>query len=122
MNEEDLQLVLYANLLKHTDDWPHTAYFILEEGKMISRNTQAFKEAILAGRDDIDHIEANSSILNKMEKTCQWRLAQIQRGSIELRTARTAVELDSIYEAELLELLEMKSEDARWDDYRMLLF
>lgn len=122
MNEEDLQLVLYASLLKQTDDWPHTAYFILEEGKMISRNTQAFKEAILAGRDDIDHIEANSSILNKMEKTCQWRLAQIQRGSIELRTARTAVELDSIYEAELLELLEMKSEDARWDDYRMLLF
>ena len=46
---------------------------------------------------------------------------QIRKGHIELRTARTAPELEALYEGQLLELLEMKREDARWDDYRTLL-
>ena len=56
-----------------------------------------------------------------MQKTYAWRQAQIQAGIVELRTARTAQELESLYEGQLMELLEMKNEDARWDDYRTLL-
>ena len=48
-------------------------------------------------------------------------MGQIDRGQIELRTARTAPELDALYAEQLLDLLEMRHEDARWDDYRMLL-
>jgi len=121
MNGEDLQLVLYAHLIPPAEQWPHTAYFILDEGKMIARNTQAFKEAIVAGRGEIDHEQACAAIFDKMKKTYAWRMGQIRKGLIEIRTARTAPELEALYEGQLFELLEMKNEDARWDDYRTLL-
>ncbi|MDO8365572.1 MAG: PD-(D/E)XK nuclease family protein [Saprospiraceae bacterium] len=120
-NGEDLQLVLYAHLLPPPEQWPHTAYFILDEGKMVARNASAFQEAVVAGRGGDDHIAACTAILEKMERTYAWRLAQIKKGQIELRTARTAPELEALYEGQLYELLEMKNEDARWDDYRTLL-
>ncbi len=120
-NGEDLQLVLYAHLLPPPEQWPHTAYFILDEGKMIARNTAAFKEALVAGHGGEDHIAASKAIFEKMEKTYAWRLAQIKKGQIELRTSRTAPELEAMYEGQLFELLEMKDEDARWDDYSTLL-
>jgi hypothetical protein len=119
-NGEDLQLVLYAHLLPPPEQWPHTAYFILNEGKMIARNTAAFKEAVVAGKGE-DHISACTAIFEKMEKTYAWRMAQIRKGQIEIRTARTAQELEILYEGQLFELLEMKNEDARWDDYQTLL-
>ena len=119
-NGEDLQLVLYAKLLPPPEQWPHTAYFILEEGKMIARNTAAFREAIVAGRGE-DHATACSAIFEKMERTYAWRLEQLKRGMIELRTRRSAPELEALYDGQLFELLEMKTEDARWDDYRTLL-
>ncbi len=120
-NGEDLQLVLYAKLLPPPGQWPHTAYFILEEGKMIARNQAAFKEAVVAGKGGDDHTQACEAIFDRMEKTFAWRLGQIEKGTLELRTARTARELDALYEGVLLDLLEMKTEDARWDDYRTLL-
>jgi ATP-dependent helicase/nuclease subunit B len=120
-NEEDLQLILYAHLLGRGNDWPHTAYFILEDGKMIARNRAAFRDAVLTGNTDADHREAAQRILQKMEHTLDWRLEQIAKGQVEIRTARTAPELEALYEATLLEVLEMKNEDARWDDYRTLL-
>jgi hypothetical protein len=120
-NGEDLQLVLYAHLLPPPEKWPHTAYFILEEGKMIARNAAAFSEAIVAGNGGSDHAAACEMIFQKMEKTFAWRLEQIRRGMLELRTKRTAAELEALYEGQLFDLLEMKTEDAKWDDYRTLI-
>ncbi len=120
-NGEDLQLVLYAHLLPPPEKWPHTAYFILEEGKMIARNAAAFKEAIVAGSAGDDHTAACTAIFQKMEKTFAWRMEQVRRGVLELRTSRTAPELEALYEGQLFDLLEMKTENARWDDYRTLL-
>jgi len=120
-NGEDLQLVLYAHLLPPPEQWPHTAYFILDEGKMVARNATAFQEAVVAGRGGDDHSAACTAIFEKMEKTYAWRLEQLRKGLLELRTARTAPELEVMYEGQLFELLEMKNEDARWDDYRTLL-
>ena len=120
-NGEDLQLVLYAKLLPPPEQWPHTAYFILEDGKMIARNTAAFREAIVAGKGE-DHAAACESIFQKMERTYAWRMEQLKKGMIELRTARTASELEALYEGQWMDLLEMKKEDARWDDYQTLLW
>jgi hypothetical protein len=120
-NGEDLQLILYAHLLQPGSAWPHTAYFILEEGRMIARNRAAFSDAVLAGRGDETHRDACDRIFDKMEKTFRWRMEQVRNGHIELRTARTAPELEALYEGQLMDLLEMKNEDARWDDYRTLL-
>lgn len=120
-NNEDLQLVLYAKLLPPPEQWPHTAYFVLEEGKMIARNARAFREAVVAGQAEEDHGAACAAIYERMEKTFRWRMEQIAKGQVELRTERTAAELEAIYEGQLFELLEMKNEDARWDDYRTLI-
>lgn len=120
-NGEDLQLVLYAKLLPPPEQWPHTAYFILEDGKMIARNTVAFREAIVAGKGE-DHAAACDTIFRKMEQTYAWRMEQLKKGMIELRTARTAPELEALYEGQLMDLLEMKNEDAKWDDYQTLLW
>ncbi|MCK6691482.1 MAG: PD-(D/E)XK nuclease family protein [Thermoanaerobaculia bacterium] len=119
-NGEDLQLILYARLLPPPENWAHTAYFILEEGKMIARNRTAFRDAITASGDE-DHGEVCAQIFARMERTYAWRLAQLQKGILELRTARTAPELDALYADELIDLLEMKLEDSRWDDYKTLL-
>lgn len=118
-NGEDLQLILYAKLLPPPEHWAHTAYFILEDGKMIARNKTAFRDAVTAGGDE-DHAAACTQIYARMERTFAWRLAQLQKGVLEMRTARTAPELDALYAEELFDLLEMKSDDARWDDYRTL--
>lgn len=120
LNGEDLQLVLYSRLLPPDEVWPHTAYFILEEGKMIARNNQAFAEATQAATGS-DHAISCAAIFDRMLRTFQWRLEQIQAGLIEIRTARHALELEAMYEGQLFDLLEMKNEDAKWDDYRILI-
>lgn len=119
-SEEDLQLVMYSRLLTEDDDWAHTAYFILENGKMISRNNLAFRQADAVSPDQ-DFKEVNQRIWEKMTRTYRWRLAQLSKGKIEVRTAQTADELDDEYGGELMELLEMQSGDAAFDDYRVLI-
>jgi len=120
-NGEDLQLVLYADLLEPAGYWPHTAYFILEDGKMIARNAEAFREALTATSNPAPSAEVCAQILQRMRSTYQWRMDQLRRGVVELRTARTASELEALYEGEMMEVLEMKQEDAKWDEYRTLL-
>jgi len=119
-NEEDLQLVMYSRLLTEDDSWAHTAYFILENGSMISRNELAFKDAIPVAPNS-QHEEINQRIYEMMEKTYQWRLHQLNAGKIEIRTAQTAQELEEIYGDELIEILEMRRENAMFDDYRTLI-
>lgn len=119
-NREDLQLVLYAHLLAPNGPWPHTAYFILENGRMVARDNAAFGEAQVAD-SAANHPAVCTHVLAQMEKTFVWRMEQLRAGQLELRSARTASELDEMYGEALMDLLEMKKEDSRWDDYRVLL-
>lgn len=119
-NEEDLQLVLYSRLLTEEDSWAHTAYFVMEDGKMISRNELAFR-AVTAVSPDMDHREVNERILEKMEATYRWRMEQIRTGKIEIRCEQTAEALNEYYGAELMELLEMRTGNAYFDDYGTLI-
>jgi len=50
-----------------------------------------------------------------------WRLDQVKSGQLEMRNASTAPILDALYADALMELLEMKNEDDKYDDYRVLL-
>lgn len=119
-NGEDLQLIMYSRLLTEDDDWAHTAYYIIEKARLLARNTQAFNE-IKPLLPTVDSIQMNNSIWEKMQKTFEWRLAQIQQGKIEIRTNMTAKELEEIYGEELIPVLEMKNDDAKFDDYRTLI-
>ncbi|MEM1121367.1 MAG: PD-(D/E)XK nuclease family protein [Bacteroidota bacterium] len=119
-NEEDLQLVMYSKLLTPDATWAHTAYFILEKGEMIARNTQAFKNCV-AVNPDCDHIEINERIWGKMEATMRWRLDQLKKGNIEIRTQQTQLDLEDLYEGQLMDLLEMRDGNAPFDDYGVLI-
>lgn len=121
-NGEDLQLILYAHLLPPENEWPFTAYFMLEEARIIARTPDAFREALLArGAQTDSHADACAAVLHRMRNTWHWRMEQIRKGMIELRTALTTDELDALYEGELHNLLEMKRENAKWDEYAILI-
>lgn len=120
-NEEDLQLALYAHLLPLSTNDIHTAYFIMENGRLLARDRLAFKD-ITPISPDLNPIEVRTRILQKMEATLQWRLKQIQQGKVEIRCAATISHLEDHYaEDDLLALLELKREDAPFDDYRTLI-
>ncbi len=120
-NEEDLQLVLYSKMLGQQADWPHTAFYIMKNCVILARNRQAF-QAAEAVMPDADIGEVNHRIWNRMIKTYEWRLEQIQNGQVEIRCEDTAAALEACYsEAPWLEMLEMKSENAAFDDYRVLI-
>jgi ATP-dependent helicase/nuclease subunit B len=119
-NGEDLQLVLYSRLLTEDDTWAHTAYFIIDNARMIARNTLAFNE-IKPLLPDVDAFQMNQNIYEKMQKTFAWRIEQIKNGRIEIRTEKTVKELEETYGQELLDVLEMRQEDAKFDDYRTLI-
>ncbi len=119
-NEEDLQLVTYARFLTADENWAHTAYFIIENGKAIARNNLGFKE-ITGAAPESNHIEVNERIWKKMEATYQWRIEQIREGLIEIRTSQTVGEIEESYGELLMDKLEMKDQDAPYDDYRTLI-
>ena len=119
-NEEDLQLVMYSKLLTPDATWAHTAFFILEKGEMIARNNQAFKNCY-AVNPESDYIEVNERIWARMEATLRWRLAQLEKGQIEIRTQQTQLDLEELYEGQLMDLLEMREGNAPFDDYGVLI-
>ncbi|MCF8245411.1 MAG: PD-(D/E)XK nuclease family protein [Saprospiraceae bacterium] len=123
-NGEDLQLVLYARLVSPENEWAHTAYFIVENGKLLARNSRAFQNISPISPMD-DHREVNEGILAQMHATWQWRMAQLSEGLIEVRCRQTLAAIEGTYGedhgAAMSNLLEMKGEDAKYDDYRVLI-
>lgn len=121
-NQEDLQLALYASVEASKYEVVHTAYFIISDGLMIARNDLAFK-GIEAVSPDEDHVAVRDAVLQKIKATYDWRKEQIAKGWLETRMEKTAGELEDHYqdELDLLDLLEMKDGNARWDDYWTLI-
>jgi len=121
-NREDLQLVLYSKMLDQNEQWAHTAYYIMETGQLYARNNKAFQDAHQMNPND-DHAIVNQEIWKRMENTYQWRMEQIKEGKIEIRTTETAEILEEIGlpAGDMVDFLEMKNENARFDDYAVLL-
>lgn len=123
-NQEDLQLVLYSSLISEPHQWAHTAYFIMDKGKMIARTNQAFQE-VQPLQVAANHAAIHENIMEKMMATYRWRVKQIEQGLVEVRCSKTKYLLEDIAETYGLPpidmtMLEMKSEDAKFDDYRTL--
>jgi hypothetical protein len=124
-NEEDLQLVLYARLVSPEGQWAHTSFFIIENAKMLARNNQAFNNITPLAPTE-SHREVNERILQKMEATWHWRMQQLANGRIEIRCRQTLPDIEDVYSGAeqgelMMKILEMKNEDARYDDYRTLI-
>ncbi|MFM2269321.1 MAG: hypothetical protein RL757_2762 [Bacteroidota bacterium] len=120
-SQEDLQLTLYSQLLTDDDRLAHTSFFIIENAKMISRTKKAFNEAEAVDMES-DHFSIQEKIWEKMRKTYNWRMKQIQDGAIEIRAEHTLAQLAIHYaEESLLDLLEMKKDASKYDDYKTLI-
>jgi hypothetical protein len=106
------------------NEWAHTAYFIVENGKLLARNTRAFQRISPIAPTD-DHQAVNERILARMQATWQWRMGQLEKGLVEVRTRQTLATIEEAYGADehssMFDLLEMKGEDAKYDDYRVLI-
>ncbi len=123
-NEEDLQLVLYARLLPPEERWAYTAFFVLDRVELLSRTPHAFRQIEPLAPEGTDPAEVNRRIWDKMLRTFAWRRSQLAEGKVELRTQQTAEQLEAVYREEgvpLMDFLEMKKGDARFDDYSVLL-
>ena len=121
-NNTDLQLVIYSKLLGSELKWAHTAYFIIEKAKLLARNNLAFDEAESIG-DVLDYQLVYQSIWDRIIETYSWRMQQIENGEIEVRTNETFEELEALLaeEENTFDLLEMKRESAKFDDYKVLI-
>ncbi|NRB65522.1 MAG: PD-(D/E)XK nuclease family protein, partial [Saprospiraceae bacterium] len=120
-SKEDLQLVLYSHMMAPGSKRVYAGFYILSTGQMVARSNEPFPQ-IEAVLPQADYQEIHNEILDKMKKTLVWRMAQLKSGKIELRMQATADDLAEAYRDEpLLELLEMKTEDASFDDYKTLM-
>lgn len=124
-NQEDLQLVLYSRLVDEPENWAHTAYFIIERGKMIARNNKAFREVNPIDADS-NHAVIHDQIITRIASTYQWREMQIKKGLVEVRCSKTQHDIEDMLaqygiETDAMNLLEMRNEDAKFDDYRVLI-
>jgi hypothetical protein len=120
-NNEDLQLALYQHLLHQNGTFHqiYTAFYILESAEFVSRNMEQFSVS-----SKIESVESPADtykkILDRMSATYYWRKEQLSSGQIEWRTKASSKRLEEFYGAKLLDLLEMKNEDATFDDFKYL--
>jgi hypothetical protein len=80
-----LQLGIYAELIRQkTGAWPHLAYFILSQARLIAPDDRFFGDAKVVrkykGLDD----ESTPQLWSRFENTWAWRKAQQDDGVIEL--------------------------------------
>jgi hypothetical protein len=120
-NNEDLKLALYQHLLHQNGTFHqiYTAFYILESAEFVSRNMEQFSVS-----SKIESVESPADtykkILDRMSATYYWRKEQLSSGQIEWRTKASSKRLEEFYGAKLLDLLEMKNEDATFDDFKYL--
>ena len=59
--------------------------------------------------------------MQKMAATWNWRIHQLEQGMVEMRSANTLDLLDEEDHDYTSDMLEMKTDDAPYDDYHVLL-
>jgi ATP-dependent helicase/nuclease subunit B len=123
-NEEDIQLSLYTELYHNsTGILPYSGYYILSRARLVTRDRQIFDD-VNPLQQDADHQDIHQRLQFKLQSTLQWRLGQLRDGKVEIRCKQTSRDLEDYYfekDENLLNYLEMKSEDATFDDYRTLI-
>ncbi|MBB4081029.1 hypothetical protein GGR28_003670 [Lewinella aquimaris] len=121
-NASDIQLCLYAEFLRQTGSARvHTAYYILRDAKMISRNELAFAGADVVA-DDTDFTVIQQETLARIRATHDWRWEQFADGTLEVRCKETVPFLEDLYlDLPHDSLLSMKDDTSPFDDYRSLI-
>ncbi|THH41971.1 PD-(D/E)XK nuclease family protein [Neolewinella litorea] len=121
-NGGDIQLALYAEFLRQQGSGRvHTAYYILRDALMLSRNELAFSGAETVPVDE-DHAVIQRETVQKILATHEWRWEQLGQGVLEIRCKETIADLEDLYlDLEHDALLAMKDDTSPFDDYRSLI-
>jgi hypothetical protein len=131
-NAKDVQLCLYAEFIRQNKvvdgkaaspqpDAVHTAYYVLRDAQMLSRNELAFANIeTVIGPEEANVVQEET--LKKIRATFNWRWEQFADGIVEIRSEETLGALEDLYLDEPHDdRLEMEAGDARFDDYRSLI-
>jgi len=81
----DLQLAIYSKLSTEDSSYAHTAYFIIDEAKLIAKDNKAFSSALLPRVDDTS-LRTYADIIALMENTFEFRMKELGSGFIDLDT------------------------------------
>lgn len=93
MNEDkDLQLALYSSLFNDTGGFSPTAYFVINTGRLYTRDQKAFQHGILAGSDD--WAAGYEQQLAKLFRTVEYRMDELKEGKIEMGEGIPTEELE----------------------------
>ena len=88
-----LQLLIYAQLRRQrTGKIPALAYFIVEDGQLLSNSVEYFPKAQII--PEVDNL-AIAEYWMKLENTWKWRRQQIQQGRVEVTVSGTEATEDS---------------------------
>ena len=119
-NREDFQLILYGHCHK-TDEVSkiHGAYYIIDSAKLLVRNSEAFSNVSPLDAEAKSN-ETMQAILNKIDATFKWRLAQFENGVIEIRTNANIDFLEEYYSFIPENVLEMRRKGADYDNFALL--
>ena len=80
-----LQLGIYAELLRQkTGAWPHLAYFILSQSRLIATNNHFFGDALVVRKAKDVGDESTPQLWERFQQTWEWRKAQQDDGRFEL--------------------------------------
>lgn len=123
-NNTDLQLVIYSNLLNKGEGWSDTAFFIIENAKILARNHAAFRQAHV--EQPIENTaRLYQDIWEKIYQTYEWRMEQLRSGKIEIRTEENFEKVEEMtqfeLEGRLLQMLEMRKDKLNRDRYKTLI-
>jgi len=80
-----LQLAIYAELLRQkTGAWPHLAYFILSQAKLLTPDDRFFADGTVVRKQKEAEGESTPQLWMRFEQTWAWRKAQQDQGCFEL--------------------------------------
>ena len=121
-NAEDIQLCLYAEFCRHRPGHPtvHTAYYLLRDALLLGRDEAAFAGIeTVASSGTVEEVQRQT--IARIRATHNWRWEQFAEGIVEVRCSETLPWLEDTYtDLDHAALLEMRTEDARFDDFRAL--
>lgn len=119
-SKEDIQLMLYSKYFGDVATWLDTCFYIIRDGTFITRTDGLFVASELVGNQD-EYAAIYEEMYERLLKTMNWRFEQMAQGQLELRSKENAPALDELYGEKLFDLLPLKNDDFRFDDFGALL-
>ncbi|HHB78040.1 MAG TPA: hypothetical protein ENK85_02255 [Saprospiraceae bacterium] len=119
-SKEDIQLMLYSKYFGEETTWWDACFYIIRDGVFVTRTSGLFDASDLVLSKEAFG-EIYEEMMERLVRTLDWRMSQLSKGELELRTKDTVADLDEYYGEQIFDFLPLKNEGYRFDDYGALL-